>query len=497
MEKEEEPHILSVLVNSKSPLDVALASQKISSIVEQKIPENFDGEVRQKLRLLDTSGGPRTAQLSELALGLISNNAMPEEGVRLFLDWLMKHSHKSTLGILNVDTHTVKAVSTGILETVAKNGDKSALDFLLKSGIQRSCLSGAEGGRLLQIAAHAGATEVAKVLVDNGADINPDLAEIDEVFGLPPLHHAVHENQPGLVNYLLKNGAQVDFPGNDEVGTAFSYAVKLECLECASLLLEAGADVDTCDVSYYRDEVLFDGELFLLNALGYSLLTGSPEIYELLLTRSKKAKTSATIHGVLCAATDGVEKLKAYLEERPQAIGWRRKAILEEALVHSYYFSSREDAIDTLLDFRVDPNVPTYEIEEEFPLLYATARGLSHVKHLLDAGAKVNNEAAIIRAASEMGNLDILDFLIRKGANLDSFGNAALESAVQANNLAAIKLLRAFGVDLKKCRDMTQIHMVAECGSSGIMEYFLRHGMDPNVPPDSNGLAPLHYAVRQ
>lgn len=501
LEMEEERQIVSVLASSELSLDEALASRKLSSFFEQVIPERFDGEVRQKLQQpLDTSGGSRTVQLAELFLGLISNNAMPEEGVRLFLDSMVKYNQKGLLRrIFDIDTPTVQAVSTKILDTVAENGDKSALDFLLDAGIDRSNLTGAKGGRLLQIAVHAGGTEVAKVLVQNGADVNPKLEKFDETFDetfeLPPLHHAVYENELALVSYLLEAGAQVDGFADSIAGTALSYAVQLGRLECVSLLLNAGANVDTCEVPYDRVEVIHFVDPFYLDALDYAYLACSSEVYGLLLPCSKKAKTSATIHGVLCAATEGVQKLKAYLKDRPRAVGRRRKVILEEALVHSHYFSGHEEAIDTLLDFEVDPNVPTYEIDEESPLLYAIPKGVSHVERLLEAGANINSKRVIRTAASKIGSLEVLNLLIEKGANLDLFGDGALEIAVIHKNLSAVKLLRESGVDLNKRRDM--IHMAARWGSREIMEYFLRYHVDPNVPPDVSGFTALHYAANK
>ncbi|KAH8726580.1 ankyrin repeat-containing domain protein [Phaeosphaeriaceae sp. PMI808] len=441
LEMEEEPQIISVLVNSELSLDEALASKKLASIFEQAIPEHFDGEFRQKLQKpLNTSGGSRTAQLVELSLGLISNNAMPEEGVQLFLDSIVKYNQKSFLRkMFDVDTPTVQAVSTKILDTVAKDGDKSALDFLLDAGIDRSNLSGARGGRLLQIAVHVGTPEVAKVLVQNGADVNPKLGEFDdkyeEAFELPPLHHAVHKNELELVSYLLEAGAQVDCFGERFTETALSYAVKLKRLECVLLLLNAGANVDTCeDISHYP--------------------------------------------WCIVRATEGVQKPKAYLKDRPQTVGRRRKAVLEEALIHSHYFYGHEEAVDTLLDFGVDPNVPTYMIKVESPLLYAIPKGVSNVERLLEAGADINGQSVIRAAVTETRSLEILSLLIEKGAKLDLFGHEALEIAIITKNLDAVKLLRNPG-----------------SGSQEIMEYFLRHDVDPNIPPDVKGYTTLHYAA--
>lgn len=480
-------------------LDKALTSLESVSFFEQAIPENFDGEIRQKLeQILDTSGGSRISHIAELSLGLISNNAMPEQCVQIFLGSHIKYNYDGILRLCDIDTPSAKVLLTKLLEMVCKNRDKLGLESLLHAVVDRRGIGGARGGRLLQISAQAGGTDVAKFLVENGADVNPELGpygeiEDDEIFGLTPLHHAVHNNDVELAKFLLEKGAQFDVDAHSNCGTPLSFAIELQRLECILLMLEAGAEVDTCQISHHRPE--FDNS-YNLNALDYTLLACLFEVYHLLLPWSQKAETSATIHGILCAAEDGVEKLRYYLDERPQAVGQRRKAILEEALVESHYFPGHEEAIDTLLHFEVDPNVPTCKARNKSALLYAIPRGYPHVKRLLDAGAKVQIEAEITTAASKKGSLGVLATLIHRGGHFDVFGYAALQQAIMDQNLGATKLLHASGLDLNDCRDKKSLmHIAARWGGQDIIEYLLRHRMDPIGPPDSQGYTPLHYAV--
>ena len=52
-------------------------------------------------------------------------------------------------------------------------------------------------------------TEVAKVLLANGADINAK-----DYSGFTPIHHTARDNKPEVAKVLLANGAQVNVRNN-------------------------------------------------------------------------------------------------------------------------------------------------------------------------------------------------------------------------------------------------------------------------------------------
>ena len=72
--------------------------------------------------------------------------------------------------------------------------------------------------------------------MDNGADINSH----DES-GFTPLQKAVGENNPELVRYLLKRGADIDDDCKGQ-GTALHTSCAYGLIECTNILLNAGAD---------------------------------------------------------------------------------------------------------------------------------------------------------------------------------------------------------------------------------------------------------------
>ena len=476
-----------------------VSSQRLIAIFESVIPKSLDGDITKKVQqFLDPSGTLYIAQLVELFLALISNNVMPREGVERFLDTIMKYKQTNLLrALFSIDTPTIQAVLTQILEVVAINGDQSALDLLLDAGIDRSNLASAKGGRLLQLATERRRTEVAKILLRNGADVNPRLIDdIGSPLDRPPLHHVMSPDNSELVRCLLEAGADVHC--RDKYGeTALSWAVRYCSTLCIKELLlheSAMTMVDTCQVTI-DDLILWYGDAGI-DALDYAYLSTHREIYGLLLPYSPQAKACVTTHGVLCAADKGVQNLQTYLGDGIRASAMDQQEILEEALVLALSFPGHYDAIDALLGFHVDPNVPTYWAPN-MAVIGAISKGVSAVERLVDAGAIINERKLLEYAASKADYFDVLYFLIRRGASLDLFGVDALVQATQYN-LDAVKLLISYGVDPNKPNGdgIFPIQAAAKWKARTIVEYLLRHGADSNAPPCRKlGYTALHYAA--
>ncbi|KAI0858280.1 ankyrin repeat-containing domain protein [Xylaria cubensis] len=478
-----------------------VSSQRLTVIFESLIPKRLDGELFKNVQqFLDTSSSLHISQIIELFMALVSNNIITRKAVRRFLDLIMKYNPVDLLReLFEINTPTVQAVLTRILEVVAENGEDSALTFLLDAGIDQGNLAGARGGRLLQLATDSNKTEVAKILLQLGANANPKLIHdfAYPQFNSPPLHHAVKQGNPELVSCLLKSGANVDCC--DEFGeTALSHAISLSGFECVELLLCEGAMVDTCKVSDGR-ELYWSGNNAMLDAVDYAYLNGPREIYDLLLPYSQNARERITIHGVLRAAKEGYETLQTYLDSRTGVAQKSRKAVLEEALVLELYNSGSGEIIRTLLDFGVDPDVPTYDTTDgDHPLRSAMSKGISTFKYLVAAGANFKDQSIVNNAAYTDENLPILEFMIHNGLSLDLFGVKALTSAASWKNLRAVKLLVEYGVNVNEHDSGGEypIQTATKWSSIKIVKYLLNHGADPNVPPcRKDGNTALHYAV--
>ncbi|KAI0546154.1 ankyrin repeat-containing domain protein [Xylaria curta] len=478
-----------------------VSSHSLIAIFEGLIPKRLDGELINNVhQFLDTSCPLYIYQLIELFMALISNNVITPKGIRRFLYMIVKYNPTDLLRkLFSINTPTIQAVLTRILETIAEDGEDAALTLLVDAGIDRGNLAGARGGRLLQLATHAGRTEVAKVLLRYGADANPKLAEstIYEPFDLPPLHHAVQAKIPELVSCLLKAGANVEWC-DEFKETALSHAITWKSPESVELLLSGGAVVDTCKVLDGRGIAWLNSSANL-DAIDYAYLNNLWTIYDLLLPYSQKAREHITTHGVLYAAKEGPKALQTYIDSKTLIAGESQKAMLEEALVLTLYYHGPSEVTRTLLDFGVDPNVPTYDTTyADHPLRSAMLDGISGFKYLVAAGAKIDDQEIVNFAVWQENTLPILDFMIQSGVSLDHFGSDALVSAAYHKNLPAVKLLIGYGVDLNKCnrQGTYPIQDAVQSSSRETVEYLLRHKADPNAPPcPKEGRTALHYAI--
>ncbi len=120
----------------------------------------------------------------------------------------------------------------------AYNGRTEIAKLLLENGAKVNAKNGS-GATALMIAAHEGQTEMARLLLKKGADA---IAK-DNTYGWTALMFAADEGQTETAKLLLGKGSDVD--AKDEHGeTALMIAASKGYTETVKLLLEKGADVD-------------------------------------------------------------------------------------------------------------------------------------------------------------------------------------------------------------------------------------------------------------
>ena len=116
---------------------------------------------------------------------------------------------------------------------------KNFLSFKPKLDLQRAGKEGNGGYGVLHLVARGGYTEVAKMLLDEGADIN--LKSI--ATGGTPLHFAAGNKQIEMVKYLVKSGANLE--NFDKTGsTPLMVAVYQQDVGMVEALVEGGADIN-------------------------------------------------------------------------------------------------------------------------------------------------------------------------------------------------------------------------------------------------------------
>ena len=104
-----------------------------------------------------------------------------------------------------------------------------------------TALMHASGGTALMHASGRGYSDIVKLLIESGADVN-----IQDNRGYTALMSASYKGHREVAKLLIESGADVNAQDNDGV-TVLMYASKAGLTEVVRLLIEKGADVDAKD----------------------------------------------------------------------------------------------------------------------------------------------------------------------------------------------------------------------------------------------------------
>jgi ankyrin repeat protein len=139
-------------------------------------------------------------------------------------------------------------------------GNAAIIEKLLEAGADVEAVN-EDGQTVLMVVARSSNVAAAKVLLDHGASVNGT----EEWRGQTALMWAAAQSQPEMVDLLVSYGADIDArskvnrwerlvsaeprahyrpPGG---WTALLFAARQGCLDCARVLVEAGADLDMAD----------------------------------------------------------------------------------------------------------------------------------------------------------------------------------------------------------------------------------------------------------
>jgi ankyrin repeat protein len=326
-----------------------------------------------------------------------------------------------------LDGELIKAAEAGDLE-----GARRALD--------KGASPDAAFGRAtaLSVAAFFGRREVVELLLDRGAAIDAGDAEK----GATPLFQAVMGLEPEMARLLVERGADVDKKTKPGM-PVLSLAASSKQADVAAMLVEHGADVGAKDAEE-------------LTPLMYAAEAGSPEIVGLLLEHGAEinAKSNVGTTALMAAVEMGHAGIFETLLERGADInlkianGW--------TALWSAVDNRRLEMARVLIDKGADVNAAlTGEQATDTPTLLHLAiyRAQPDIARMLvEAGADVDakNETgltSLMRAAwSEQA--DAVKLLIDKGADVLAKGEknrTALWYAKKVNNKEIARMLQAAG----------------------------------------------------
>jgi len=371
-------------------------------------------------------------------------------------------------------------------------------------------------------------------------------------YGATAMHHAAEHNHIGMIEYLIKNGADIEarnLPGD----TALHIAVRRGYGTVAKLLIDAGVEVDK--KNYNGNAPLHDAlstedghalSYVLLNAganpnirdgdgntpLHLVALIGSEiAIAHLLIDRGAlvELRNREGSTSLFLAVEARYRELSELLIESGADIFARNNKALspaQRALSYGTEFSSwfftekviegmdntgrgvlhmavamrvPSETLALLLNSDVNPNLRDYN--GNTALHYALlGKNIPLAVTLISYGSNAfiednDGKSSLIHAFNH-GPEFTNQFLIRMNTLMDVEGNTPLFHAVRWEYPAAVKAIIDAGEDVnyQNLQGNTVLHEAAHLGSPEIASILLSAGADPNMI-DNTGRSPVHHAV--
>ncbi|MBR5888324.1 MAG: ankyrin repeat domain-containing protein [Akkermansia sp.] len=318
--------------------------------------------------------------------------------------------------------------------------------------LQRRGISAEEYDSKLLDAAKNGETELVKLLIAAGADVNQA-----DILGETPLHNAAIFGHAECVKLLLAAGADVNAKGNAKVNehdddytwnsytscTPLIVAVGNDHAGCAKLLLAAGADVNMASE---------DGETPLYWAAHY----GRAECAKLLIDAGADVNKADKYGGtpLYWTADEGLTEVMKLLIAAGADVNQTDKD--GETPLYRAAYSGHAECVKLLINAGADVNKANKY--GQTPLYWAAEDGHTEcVKLLIAAGADVNkadkNGWTPLSQAAYYGHTDCVKLLIAAGADVNKankYGQTPLYWAAEDGHTECVKLLIAAGADVNK-----------------------------------------------
>jgi len=321
----------------------------------------------------------------------------------------------------------------------------------------------------------AAKTEIAEVLIKNGADLNVRGSHA----GWTPLHHAVSFNRLGIVRVLVRNGADVNVVAKDGK-TALDIAEGAGHREIASFLREHGGRATRTYPSSKLVEALRNEDIKTAN----DLLTQGVDVN----ARGEQGYTA-----LYWAAYKGNTQMAETLISKGANVNETVSGTDDTAL-HAAVMNVHLDMVKFLVS--KGANVNAGDWYSRAPLHWAASRGRKEIADfLIENGAKVNaqmmhGETPLLEAATRQGKSnEVVELLIANGATVTFHIAAALGWKQRVEEFLA------GGVDVNAPGPLqaTALHFAAKMARKDIVALLLARGANVNAV-DATRKTPMDWA---
>jgi ankyrin repeat protein len=432
--------------------------------------------------------GDRTTALTLLKHKVDVN--VPEADGTTALDWAVRQDDRDLADRLIKAGANVKAVNRyGVtaLYLACVNGSAPMIEKLLTAGADANSAT-TEGETALMTVARTGNVEAAKVLLAHGADVNSK----EQWRQQTPLMWAVAESHPEMAQVLIDHGAdvnvrQVTWNWERQVTkeprekwmplgglTPLLFAARQGCVDCAGVLVKAGADKNAGDPNNITPMLM-------------ALINGHYDVAEFLIEQGADPNIGdATGRTPLYAAVDDHTMPESNLPAPRET---------DNKL-------SSMDVIASLIAHGANVNV---QLKKQAPYRTKIDRGADT---MLTTGT-----TPMLRAA-KAGDADVIKALLAKEADpklSTRFGITPLMAAAglgskeedttgrkitEAQAIASIQLCLGAGADVNAI-DLagdTALHGAAQKGYDQVVQFLVDHGAKLDIK-DKKGHTALDAAM--
>ena len=347
----------------------------------------------------------------------------------------------------------------------------------------------------LNLAAEQNQTEVARLLLEMGAD--PTLGDNENS---QPIHLAAVSGSVSIAELLLSKGIDIDSRDINDM-TPLLFAASRGKLEMVQFLISRGANVKATTINGF-------------SALQMAAISGNLDLVKMLVSNgaSINSRTDLGFTPLHSAASFGRTEVVKYLVDKGADINAENQEG-EQPLTLCRNLNCME-AVEYLVSKGADVR---YKDHTGFTALHnVTGRGtIPLAQFLLDHGADINaasNEGwvPLTCCAWAENAADISKFLILNGADVNpdpcknnkectcgpNF-NTPLHSACQWQRMDMIKVLveNDARVNTLNSVGLTPLFLAIQSGNLAAVEYLADHGAFLNIKEKTTGYTELHEAV--
>jgi uncharacterized protein len=426
------------------------------------------------------------------ALALLKQHAdvnLPEADGTTALHWAVRQDDREMAGRLIQAGANVKAANRyGVtpLYLACVNGSTPMIEKLLEAGADANAAT-TEGETALMTVARTGNVEAAGVLLAHGADVNSR----EQWRQQTPLMWAVAESHADMAQELIAHGAdvnarQVTWNWERQVTkeprekwmplgglTPLLFAARQGCVDCARVLVKAGADINATNPNGFSPILL-------------AIINSHYDFAASLLDQGADVNIADEVGRTPLYAAVDMHTLPDSNLPWPSELNNKLTSL---------------DLIQTLLAHGANVNA---QLKKQQPYRSKVDRGADT---MLGTGA-----TPLLRAA-KAGDTEVVKLLLAKGADpklSTKFGMTPVMAAAglgtkeedttgrkktEAEAIAAIELCLAAGADVNAVDNQgdTALHGAAQKGSDQVVQYLADHGAKLDVK-DKKGRTPLDAA---